>query len=118
MAKKSRDKGKAAEREVVNRFISEGVPCRRRWEEQSRSGGQELGDLAIGGTGVGRDELPIYAEVRRRAQQLDIPAWLREVEEKAPLGHYRAVIFRRDREDWHVAIPLDEYIDLLKDRFR
>jgi hypothetical protein len=105
----SRQKGKTGERQVVRRFIAKGIPCRRAWESQSLPGGQTNGDLEIGeGT-----PLKIYAEVRRR-ETLSIPAWLREIEERAPEGHQRALIFRRSREDWHVALPLDEYLDLLK----
>jgi hypothetical protein len=106
MGRASRSKGKRGEREVVKRFIAAGVPCRRRWEEQSKPGGQENGDLAIG------EAEEVYAEVRHQ-EVLRIPAWLREVEEKAK-GRPRALIFRRNREDWHVAVPLDDYIELLK----
>lgn len=93
----------------MRRFIAKGVPCRRAWEDQSKPGGQEDGDLEIGLGGS------IYAEVRFR-ETLEIPAWLRELEAKAPARSDRALIFRRSREDWHVAIPLDDYIDLLKGR--
>lgn len=107
----SRSKGKVGEREVVQRFVAAGIPARRRWEEQSRKGGQLHGDL---GVQIGEDtELEVYAEVRRQ-ETLRIPTWLREIEDKAPEGWGRALIFRRSREDWHVAIPLDDYIALLK----
>lgn len=105
MGKASRDKGKRAEREVVRIFEAAGIPCRRRWEQQSKLGGQEDGDLAIGDT-------EIYGEVRYR-ETLNIPAWIRELEEKAA-GRERALIFRRSREPWYVAIPLDDYIAFLQ----
>ena len=121
MGKPSRDKGKRGEREVVERFARDSyIDARRDWESQSKPGGQKYGDIQLTTPkhhGPGNDRLPVYLEVRRRASQLDIPAWIREVEEQAPSGFYRAVVFRRDREDWHVAIPLDEYIDLLERRF-
>jgi hypothetical protein len=114
MGRMSRQKGKRGEREVVQRFIARGVPCRRAWEDQSKPGGQADGDLEIGeGTGlVGT----IYAEVRFR-ETLAIPEWLREIEAATDAvddGRFRALIFRRSREDWHVAVPLNDYIDLLR----
>lgn len=106
MAKASRDKGKVAEREVAGIFNVQGLPCRRAWEDQSKPGGQEDGDLVVGLPD------PPYIEVRRR-ETLSIPAWLREVEEGAG-GRRHALIFRRSREPWHAAIPLDHYVTLLK----
>jgi hypothetical protein len=105
----SRDKGKRAELEVVHAFTDAGFVCRRRWEDSRAKGGQLEGDLEIGGL-----KHNLYAEVRRR-EKLSLPSWIREVEEKAPGGWHRAVIFRRNREDWHVATPLDQYIALLGD---
>lgn len=103
----SRSKGKTGELEVVHAFEDAGLPCRRRWEQTREQGGQTEGDLEIGGL-----EFDVYAEVRRR-ERLALPSWLREVEERAPGGWMRAVIFRRSREDWHVAVPLDQFIRLL-----
>jgi hypothetical protein len=109
----SRRKGKEGEREVVRRFVSAGIPCRRAWENQSLPGGQLTGDLDfLDAIKYGAIAHEPYAEVRRRKKALDIPAWLREIEECAN-DHRRALIFRRDSEDWHVAIPLDYYIELL-----
>lgn len=104
MGRASRDKGKAAERDVVNRFKARGIRARRIWEDQSKPGGQVEGDIEIAVA------VPPYIEVRRR-ETLDIPGWIREIEGTRP---ERALIFRRSREDWHVAIPLDYYIDLLE----
>lgn len=105
MGKPSRDKGKAAERDVVNRFKARGIKARRLWEDSSK-GGQDQGDIEI------EVAVPPYIEVRRR-ETLDIPGWLREIEGE---GNERALIFRRSREDWHVAIPLSYFIDLLEGR--
>jgi hypothetical protein len=104
----SRRKGKTGEREVVRRFVAAGVSCRRAWEDQSKPGGQVGGDLSFEDADILH---PPYVEVRRR-NTLDMPAWLREVE-AAAYSYRRAVIFRRDNEDWHVAIPLSYYIELL-----
>lgn len=107
MGKPSRDKGKRGERAVCARFVAKGIPCNRAWEGQSKPGGQLDGDLDL------PTDLPLdYAEVRYR-ETLNIPAWLREIEERAPEGARRALIFRRSREDWTVAVPLDQYLDLL-----
>lgn len=106
----SRAKGKSAELEVCAIFTGSGIPARRNWEQQRLVGGQKDGDAVIE---FGGDGLPhIYAEVRRR-ERLAIPDWLREIAEKAGGSRWRTLIFRRSREPWHVAIPLDQYIELL-----
>jgi hypothetical protein len=99
MSAKSRRKGQVAEREVAAIFTDAGIPMRRSGIE-----GQLEGDLA--------NDRNLYVEVRRR-ETLSIPAWLREVEEKKGDRH-GALVFRRSKEPWHVAIPLEDYIDLLK----
>lgn len=110
MAARSRNKGKRGERAVVNAFLAAGIPCRRDWESQSKPGGQADGDLSIG------EDTPlegtIYAEVRYR-ERMSVWACLREIAAKAK-GRRRILIFRRNREGWHVALPLDEYLELLK----
>lgn len=108
MGRASRQKGKAGEREVVRLFLAAGIPCRRDWESQSKPGGQEDGDLAIGGDGF---PVEVYAEVRRR-ERLDIPGWNREVAEKKG-DKQGALIYRRSREGWHVSLSLEDYIELL-----
>lgn len=110
MGAKSRRKGKVGEGQACSKFVEAGIPCERAWEDQSKPGGQLDGDLRIGkGTPL---EGTIYAEVRRR-ERWDLQAWLRELAEKCN-GRKRLLIFRRNHGEWHVALPLDEYLDLLK----
>lgn len=106
MGARSRRKGKRGEGQVVHAFLAADIPCERDWESQSKPGGQQDGDLRIGIPD------PPYAEVRYR-EQLSIWACLREIAEKAE-GRKRILIFRRNREKWHVALPLDQYLELLK----
>jgi hypothetical protein len=57
-------------------------------------------------------ELPdYYMEVRRR-ETLAIPAWCREICEKAA-GKKPVLVFRRSRERWFACLPLDDFIELL-----
>jgi hypothetical protein len=97
-ARGSRRKGQAAEREVAAIFTDAGIPMRRSGAE-----GQLEGDLA--------NDRNLYVEVRRR-ETLSIPAWIREVEQKKG-DRQGALVFRRSKEPWHVAIPLEDFIDLL-----
>jgi hypothetical protein len=108
MGRRERNKGKVGEREVVRALLAAGIPARRLWEGQSMPGGQADGDIEIS-----LPSLEVYAEVRRR-EKLALPAWIREVEEKAG-DREKAVIFRRSQEPWYVAVPLDFFIRLLQD---
>jgi hypothetical protein len=101
MSAKSRRKGQVAEREVAAIFTDAGIPMRRSGIE-----GQLEGDLS--------NDRNLYVEVRRR-ETLSIPSWIREVEEKKG-DRQGALVFRRSKEPWHVAIPLRDYIGLLRDR--
>jgi hypothetical protein len=98
MGAKSRRKGQRGEREVAAIFTGAGIPMRRSGAE-----GQLEGDLA--------NDANLYVEVRYR-ETLSIPAWLREVEQKKG-DRLGALVFRRSREPWHVAITLSDYIALL-----
>jgi hypothetical protein len=97
----SRQKGQRGERDVCARFTAAGIPMKRNVEG---SRGQLEGD------GDNQDNL--YVEVRHR-ETLAIPAWNREVAQKKgdKLG---LLVYRRNREDWHVSIPLDDFLPLLK----
>jgi hypothetical protein len=54
----------------------------------------------------------LHLEVRRR-ETLSIEAWCREVEAKAD-GRIPAVTFRRNNQPWRVALPLDQFLQLLQ----
>ena len=98
--KGSRNKGSAAEREVVRILNDAGLHA------EKRGAGFSGDDLRV-------RELPShYLEIRRR-EQLRIPAWCREIESKAD-GRVPVLIFRRSHEPWRVVVSLDYFIELVK----
>lgn len=97
--KASRAKGNRGENEVIKEFSEAGFHAER------RGAGYAGDDLRI------REFPDWYSEVRRR-ETLCIPAWCREIEEKAgekmPL-----LIFRRSREPWRAAMRLSDLFLLM-----
>jgi len=96
----SRRKGRAAERELEALIADRGI-------EVDRSLGgrhQPYGDIRIPGDAI---------ECRRR-ERVEIVRWCREHEAEVP-GHIRPVVaFRTNGEPWRVALPLDDYLDLVQ----
>lgn len=59
-----------------------------------------------------RTSLPgVFMEVKR-AERLDIPRWLRELETACPEGREGVLAFRQSRQPWRVVISLDHYLSL------
>lgn len=103
MSRSQRVKGKEGELEVA----SLARECGHHDAGRNGDARQVDGDIA-GVDGA-------YVEVRRR-NALRIDAWCREVEaEAAALGvdDLPVVAFRRDREPWRAAVPLDGLLELL-----
>ncbi len=106
----SRRKGKTGEREVAAILNGHLIPAERAWEDSSRYGGQEYGDLRLGAdlTGI------YYPEVRRR-ENLSIPTWLAEIDEKAALVNREPLLItRKSRTPWWATVKLDHLIQLWK----
>lgn len=101
MARASRDKGTRGELEVAALFRVAGFDCNR----TPNSGG-----LHIAGDLVG--DVPVHVEVKR-AERLKLPEWLAQARDEAPAGVTPVVAFRRSREPWYAAIPLEALIALL-----
>lgn len=100
--KRSRDKGKRGELELAHIFTDAGLPMKRKLVDAD---GQEDGDL--------ENDLNLYIEGRYR-ERWDIPTWLREIAAEAK-GRDWILAFRKNHMDWHVALPLTDYIQLLKE---
>lgn len=100
-----REKGKRGEREVAAIYTAEGVPVTR------LGNAGRLADLA------GLEKLGIHPEVKM-AGRVSILEWLRQAEVEAPEGQTPAVHFRlctlQRSTGWYVALPLGDFIDLLK----
>lgn len=102
MSRAQRDKGLAAEREVVAMARGRGFPARRsgdagQWDHDSED--------VVGIPGV---RLAV-----KRQEALRISEWAAEVEEEAKPGDIPALAFRRSREPWRVVLPLADFLDLL-----
>lgn len=55
----------------------------------------------------------VHIEAKRQ-ELLNIWKALEQAESEAPPLDIPAVHFRRNRSDWYVALPLEDFIDLLK----
>lgn len=103
-------KGKRGEREVRDVFRRHGFDV----ERTPNSGGLRWkGDLqGIAG---------VHVEAKR-AERLELPAWLRQTYADCPDGHLPVLAFRRSRTagdptgTWHAVIPLDALARLLRER--
>lgn len=107
MGKLSRTKGTRGEQEVARTYRQQGFQAAR----VPNSGG-----LATKGDVTG---IPaVHVEVKCAAR-ISILEWLAQAEAEAPAGHIPAVHFRlssRARSTgWFVAVPLDDFIGLLKE---
>ncbi len=105
MGRMSRTKGTRCEQEVATAYRAQGIDAAR----VPNSGGLDTkGDL-VGVPGV-------HVEVKC-AGRLSILEWLRQCEAEAPAGATPALHFRQSSRQastgWYVAVPLDDFIDLL-----
>lgn len=110
MGRMSRTKGANAERELAGIFTALGLPA----ERTARQGGMVVhGDLALG-----TDELSV--EVKRH-ERWDVPGWLAQAHEQAPVGAVPVLAFRRSKQHpkdshpaarWHVALPVEDFLRL------
>jgi len=104
MSKASRDKGAAAEREIVHILRDNG------WKDAQRThdgrAQRARGDIRNGPPGV-------HIEVKRH-EKLNVPAALRQVEADANPLDLPVLVHRPSRQDWCATLPLDELLALLK----
>lgn len=108
MGKASRDKGAAAEREVARILTHAGFPATR-----NARNGISAEDVA--------HAIPGYWIEVKRKERLDLWMCLAQADDGADGATgleviEPALIFRRNRSPWYVAIPLDNWLDLLKER--
>jgi Holliday junction resolvase len=103
MGRASRDKGKRGEREVADLFERAGVPARRTAALQADGQGGADVSLAIPG---------LHVEVKR-AERIELPAWLAQAERDAPEGVEPVVIFRRSRDKWRAVVDAEWLARLL-----
>jgi Holliday junction resolvase len=98
-----RAKGNRAEREVIDLLHEYGWKSARR---NFQSGGQGGGDIIAGPTDV-------HVEVKHR-ERAAIWEWISQAESEARPTDIPLVAFRRNRSQWYAAVPLDEFLALVK----
>lgn len=104
MGKSQRDKGCAGEREFCF------VWCELTGEELQRRLGQERD----GGADV-HSELANLAFQIKRTERLALHAALRQAIADCPDGMLAAVASRRNRDGWHVTMPLNDFAQLVRE---
>lgn len=103
MGMKSRRKGARGERELAKEYAVRGFDAAR----TPNSGGlQTKGDV------VGVPGVHIEAKYKER---LNLWECLKQTEDEAPDGCVPALHFRRNHTGWYVAVPLDDWLDLLEE---
>lgn len=99
--RKSRSKGAKGENDVAKILKGYGF-------EASRN------RIGVTAQDILHDVPGVHIEVKR-AERLELPAWLRQAERDAPDGHAPAVVFRKNSEPWRIVVPLNHYLDLQYD---
>ena len=104
MSKSQRTKGAAGEREVCGILRDElGVEVGRELG-QSRDGGCDI-RLEVAGQSMA-------LEIKRQ-EKASLPAWLAQVAKVE--AEYHAVVWRQSRKPWTVALPLEDFIKLIRE---
>lgn len=99
----SRDKGKRGEREIVNYYKERGFETRRTAPLQA-AGLCDAADVS----GVAG----FHIEVKRQ-EALNIWKALEQAERDAADGVIPTVHFRRNRSQWYVALPLEDFVRMI-----
>jgi len=95
-------KGNGGEREIVDMLHRFGWTSARR---NFASGGQGGGDVINGAA-------DLHIEVKRQ-ERCSIWSWIAQAAGDARPTDTPAVFFRRNRSQWYVAVPADDYLELV-----
>ena len=104
MPKRSRDKGKRGEREVVALFKAHGFEARR---GQQYRGGPDSPDVI-------HDVPGLHVEVKFR-EQASLFVALEQASRDAALEDTPVVFMRKLRKPWLVVIDADDFLDLIEE---
>ncbi len=118
MAKASRDKGKAGEREVVNILRGRGHTSRRTAPMQAARAtlAALTGEPELSKQYADVDGLDGYHLEVKRCETLSLPAWTRQAEaDAAGSGNVPVVVYRQSRQPWRVSLTLDALLDLYEE---
>lgn len=103
MSSMSRHKGAAAEREVVSILRDHGLKAQRTAPLQSARDSSDADVIGVEGC---------HLEIKRQ-ERVQIDAWCAQAERDA--GTLTpCVVWRRSRQPWRVALPLEDFLALVK----
>lgn len=103
MGSMQRTKGAVAEREVVSILRAKGLKAQRTAQLQAASGSTDADVIGVEGH---------HLEVKRQ-EKVHIDAWCAQAELAAHPTDVPCVVWRRSRQPWRVALPLDDFLDLV-----
>ena len=100
MGRSQQRKGRDAELELVRILNDYGIPAA---PGAALSYGTQADVVNVAG---------VHVEVKRH-ERLEIGAWMEQAERDADrFGGWPCVFYRRNRESWHVAMPLDAWVEM------
>lgn len=106
---RSRRKGAKAENDIAKILGARGVEVRR----TPLSGGLDWKADLIDKPGSDTlARLGLHLEVKRQ-ERLALPAWIAQSKRDAPDGFSACVVWRRNNEPWYIALPFDQFLDLI-----
>lgn len=104
MSAMSRRKGKTGELEVVNFLKERGLRAQRTAPLQAAGGTGDADVLGVEGC---------HLEVKR-CERVEIDKWCAQVELASKPADIPCVVWRRSHQPWRVALPLEDFLDLVK----
>jgi Holliday junction resolvase len=99
----SRRKGAVAEREIVTLLKDKGLKAQRTAPLQAAQGSSDPDVIGLPG---------VHLEVKR-CERVEIDRWCAQAELAAKPTDIPAVTWRRTRQEWRVAMPLEDFLDLV-----
>lgn len=103
MGAMSRRKGKTGELEVVNLLKDRGLKAQRTAPLQAAGGTTDADVLGVDG---------FHLEIKR-CERVEIDKWHAQATLASKPTDTPCVVWRRSRQPWRVALPLEDFLDLV-----
>lgn len=104
MGAMQRRKGATAEREIVALLKDRGLKAQRTAPLQAAGDVTDADVIGVEGC---------HLEIKRQ-ERVQIDAWCAQAELASSPTDTPCVVWRRSRQPWRVALPLDDFLDLVK----
>jgi Holliday junction resolvase len=104
MGAMQRRKGATAEREVVNLLKDRGLQAQRTAPLQAAGGTTDADVIGVEGCSL---------EVKR-CERVEIDKWCAQAELASKPTDIPCVVWRRSHQKWRVALPFEDFLDLVK----